>query len=90
MSKDFSRIENEIPFKVVHLSEIINELIKQEKIQIGPITGKSATYHDPCHLGRHMKVYDAPRDVLKLLFDNSFIEMNPNRENAWCCGAEAV
>jgi len=32
-------------------------------------------------------VYEEPRELLETLFGDSFIEMNPNRENAWCCGA---
>ncbi|MGY5858962.1 MAG: heterodisulfide reductase-related iron-sulfur binding cluster [Candidatus Thorarchaeota archaeon] len=44
------------------------------------------TYHDPCHLARHMHEYDAPREVLKSL-PVEFVEMELTRENAWCCGS---
>jgi Fe-S oxidoreductase len=47
------------------------------------------TYHDPCHLGRHLSpgVYEPPRSILKSLPGIELVEMDRNRENAWCCGA---
>ncbi len=45
------------------------------------------TYHDPCHLGRHSEVYDAPRNILRSIPRLELIEMPRNMENSWCCGA---
>jgi heterodisulfide reductase subunit D len=49
--------------------------------------GEKVTYHDPCHLGRGMGVYDPPRELLRGLYGRGFLEMKRSRENSWCCGA---
>ena len=46
-----------------------------------------ATYHDPCHLGRHGMVYEEPRNILKHISNLEFVEMVPNRQFSICCGA---
>ncbi len=45
----------------------------------------NVTYHDPCHLGRHLGIYDEPRAVLSRIAD--ITEMGRTREQAWCCGS---
>ena len=47
------------------------------------------TYHDSCRLGRHMGIYDTPRDILKELPGVELIEMERIREKSACCGVSA-
>jgi Fe-S oxidoreductase len=72
-------------FKVVHHTEYLEQLVAQGKLPSLASTA-SISYHDPCYLGRHNGVYDAPRNLLNIL-SNDVRELPRNRENAFCCGA---
>jgi len=71
----------DVPFKVRHISEFLAD----KDIKLKPLD-KKITYHDPCHLGRHSGVYDAPRKLLSKIPKAEFKEMLHNRETALCCG----
>lgn len=45
--------------------------------------GKTATWHDPCHLVRYQNIKDQPRMILKALKGLKYVEM-PNAD--MCCG----
>jgi Fe-S oxidoreductase len=44
-----------------------------------------ATYHDPCHLGRMLGIFDEPRAILRAL-GVELVEMEHNRFFSTCCG----
>jgi Fe-S oxidoreductase len=70
-----------VDFKVKHISEFLAE----RDLRILPFQ-KRITYHDPCHLGRHCQVYDAPRDLLRRVPGAEFREMPRSRDTSRCCG----
>jgi hypothetical protein len=83
IGKEYKQIGGD--FKVVHHTEYLESLVAQGKLEV-EATESPVTYHDPCYLGRHSGVYDAPRNVLKVL-TNDFVELDRKRENSFCCGA---
>ena len=85
-------IKNEYPpfggnYTVVHHTQLINELVGAGKIQM-KLHGDmmKITYHDPCYLGRHNGIFDAPREDLKAA-GLEVIEMPRNSAKSFCCGA---
>jgi len=85
-------IKNEYPafggnYQVIHHTQLINELVGAGKISMN-LDGDNmkVTFHDPCYLGRHNKITDAPRDNLKSA-GMEVIEMPRNGAKSFCCGA---
>jgi Fe-S oxidoreductase len=79
-------------FDVLHMVEYLDLLLKDGKLKFTKKVPMKVTYHDPCHLGRHLGddgVYEPPRNVLKNIPGIDLVEMERNRQNAWCCGAGA-
>ncbi len=88
MVKDWPQILGEpLPFKVVHISQYLSDLIAGDRIKFKNTIDKTITYHDPCHLGRGMKVYNEPRQVLTSIPGINLVEMYPTKHASWCCGA---
>jgi len=85
-------IKNEYPafggnYQVIHHTQLINELVGAGKISMN-LEGDNmkVTFHDPCYLGRHNGVIEAPRDALKSA-GIEMVEMPRNGAKSFCCGA---
>jgi Fe-S oxidoreductase len=86
MRRDYLNIGLEYSFEVLHTTELFEEFLDNGKLTIKSSEDTSYTWHDPCHLGRHMNVFEAPRNLMSEAGIN-YNEFDQNRENAWCCGA---
>jgi len=87
----YNTIRNEYPdfggkYPIVHYTSFVKQLFAEGKLKVTTPLSYRTTFHDPCHLGRYNKGYEAPRDVLKLL-GCELVEMGRNRANSFCCGA---
>ena len=74
-----------LPCEILHSSHLIEKLMKSGKLELKGLDLR-ASYHDPCSLGRHSGVFDAPRNVLKAIPGLTLTEMSLNRQLARCCG----
>lgn len=88
LKQDFPEIFGiQLP-KVVHVLEFLDELNKQAKLRLRPIQKDTkVTYHDPCHSGRELGMYEEPRRLLSAIPGIELVEMETTRETAMCCGS---
>ncbi|MFQ5905586.1 MAG: FAD-binding and (Fe-S)-binding domain-containing protein, partial [bacterium] len=73
-------------FMVFHISQYLHGLLEEGKLTLRKSFDRKVVYHDPCDLGRHMQVYDEPREILKAIPGLELVEFEKNRSGAVCCG----
>ncbi|GAB3675311.1 (Fe-S)-binding protein [Saccharopolyspora tripterygii] len=73
-------------YEVVHHTQLLNKLVREKRLTPVAPVAEDVTYHDPCFLGRHNKVYTPPRDLVGAA-GATFREMPRHQERSMCCGA---
>ncbi|MHA1633653.1 MAG: (Fe-S)-binding protein [Candidatus Thorarchaeota archaeon] len=74
-------------FEILHVTEFLDQMINEGKAAFRSPKPLRVTYHDPCHLGRHAEVYEAPRRVIESVENVTLVEMETNKRYAHCCGS---
>jgi Fe-S oxidoreductase len=84
-------LKNEYPelgcqLEVVHATELVTELIREERITLKYPVADKITLHDACYLGRYNQVYQPPRDICQAVPGVQLKETERNQEKGFCCG----
>ena len=86
----YNTFRNEYPqlgadWKVVHHSELLQDLVASGRLPVTPSSGSMVAYHDSCYLGRYNDIYQAPRAVLAAA-GLSLKEPRRHGREGFCCG----
>jgi Fe-S oxidoreductase len=88
----FNTISREYPqlggdYEVIHHTQLLARLVEEGKLTPVNSIDEKITYHDPCFLGRHNKVYTPPRQIIDAVPGTQAEEMHRCKGNGFCCGA---
>lgn len=74
-------------YEVIHHTVLLNQLVNENRLTLLTPEDETVTYHDPCYLGRHNKIYMPPRELISNMPGVNLVEMDRNMEKSFCCGA---
>lgn len=74
-------------YEVVHHSQLLASLVSDKRLTPVKAVEETVTYHDPCYLGRHNKIYVPPRELVASVPGVNLVEMEKSGEKSFCCGA---
>src|SRR6516225_8851432 len=88
----FNALANEYPqfggnYEVIHHTQLLARLVAEGKLTPVTPVAEKITYHDPCFLGRHNKVFSPPREIMEQVPGVQPQEMHRCKDRGFCCGA---
>jgi len=84
------RLNLEYNISVKHITEVVSELIEEDRLKCELPVSLKVTYHDPCHIGRGGGIFEPPRKIIASIPGLELVEMPRNREHSACCGRHVM
>jgi heterodisulfide reductase subunit D len=75
--------------EIVHITELVADLIASERLTLTTPIGRVATYHDPCRLNKRRGIHASPRAILAAIPGLRFIDVDHVTQWSYCSGAGA-
>jgi len=85
LGREYPQVGGE--YEVIHHTQLLSTLVEEGRLTPVTPVDRKVTYHDPCFLGRHNKVYTPPREILDSVQGLSTQEMHRCKDRGFCCGA---
>lgn len=85
---DYQDIAGDLDFELVYITDYLMDLVDDGKLEFKNGEKEKVTYHDPCRLGRHLGIYESPRELIEAA-GFELVEMENIKENSACCGVNA-
>jgi Fe-S oxidoreductase len=87
----FNTFLNEYPsmqgeIEIQHYTQFLAQAFQNKKPMFKRGASSMVTYHDPCYLGKHNQIFNAPRELLQMIPGVTLVEMKMTREESLCCG----
>jgi len=83
----YPRIFRKPGFEVLHVVEVLSDLIDQGKIEFSKRIEEKVVFLDPCHFAKTSKKYEEPRKIIESIPGIGLLEFSKNRNEGYCCGA---
>ncbi len=84
LKNDYRDLGSEL--EVIHATELVDELIRDDRIHLKYPVAEKLTLHDACYLGRYNQVYEPPRDLCRSVPGTQIVETERHRDTGFCCG----
>jgi len=81
----------ELDCELMHITELLAQNLSTLSLRAKRSNPevKKVTYQDPCRLGRHLGIYEPPREIIRAIPGMKLVEMEHSGDESICCGTSA-
>jgi heterodisulfide reductase subunit D len=73
--------------EVLHVTELVTELVRENRLELTRPVKRVVTYHDACRLNKRKGIYKSPREILRAIPGLEFKDVDHVTQWSYCSGA---